>query len=385
MNIIAAYLPQFHCIPENDNWWGKGFTEWTNVKKARPLFEGHRQPRRPLNNNYYNLLDDGNKTWRWQIDLAKEYGIFGFSIYHYWFNGKLLLEQPVENFLKDKTLEMPFCICWANEKWTNGWVSSENRVLMEQDFSDKEDWINHFMYLLPFFQDKRYIRIDNKPLVIIYVPYLMEKYLEPFLKCWRELAEKNGVNGITFAFQHVRNYNDPKFKKELFDYGMEFQPDFALSRKVENRNFIQAAKETTVNKMFKLSSWLQKNYGIYIHRRRNQRDVKRFSYDEVWEKILSLQPEGGNIIPGAFVDWDNTSRKGKAGSVAVGVTPEKFYGYLKRQIIHAKTVYHQNYMVLFAWNEWAESGYLEPDEDNQYKMLSAVKHALIDTGEFPIR
>lgn len=256
---------------------------------------------------------------------------------------------------------------------------------MEQDFSDKEDWINHFMYLLPFFQDKRYIRIDNKPLMIIYVPYLMEKYLEPFLKCWRELAEKNGVNGITFAFQHVRNYNDPKFKKELFDYGMEFQPDFALSRKVENRNFIQAAKETTVNKMFKLSSWLQKNYGIYIHRRRNQRDVKRFSYDEVWEKILSLQPEGGNIIPGAFVDWDNTSRKGKAGSVAVGVTPEKFYGYLKRQIIHAKTVYHQNYMVLFAWNEWAESGYLEPDEDNQYKMLSAVKHALIDTGEFPIR
>ena len=137
MKIIAFYLPQFHQIPENDEWWGEGFTEWTNVKKAKPLFPQHNQPREPLNDYYYNLLDES--TLEWQISLAKEYGIYGFCFYHYWFNGHLLLEKPVELFLRNKNLEQKFCICWANEHWTKAWVSKENTVLIEQKYGGQKE------------------------------------------------------------------------------------------------------------------------------------------------------------------------------------------------------------------------------------------------------
>lgn len=170
MKILALYLPQFHAIPENDEWWGKGFTEWVNVKKARPLFEGHYQPRIPLNENYYNLLD--NSVKKWQIDLAKEHGIYGFCVYHYWFCGKKLLEKPMEQYLADKSLDFPFCFCWANEHWSNAWVSGENKILMAQNFEDREDWDNHFYYMLPFFQDERYIKRRRKT----FVRYISAKY-----------------------------------------------------------------------------------------------------------------------------------------------------------------------------------------------------------------
>jgi len=384
MKIIAAYLPQYHRIKENDEWWGDGFTEWTNVKKARSLFDGHNQPRVPLNQNYYNLLDNDNKTWHWQASLAKKYGVYGFSLYHYWFNGKLLLEKPIENLLKDSSIDIPFCICWANEKWTNGWVSNENRVLMEQDYSDEQDWVNHFMYLLPFFRDTRYIHVDNKPLIVIYVPYLMERYLESFIKCWRRLAQENGLDGLTLAFQHVRNFNDPTFDANIFDYGMEFQPDYMLFHKKNETNIVNNAKTVALNKLFKISSWLQKKYGIYIHRSRKDRSLITFSYDEMWNKILEKSPHDSNVFPGAFVDWDNTARKGKGGSVAIGTTPDKFRKYMTQQIFRARNVYQKDYLMLFAWNEWAESGYLEPDEKNGYAMLEALQSALIDNGEFPV-
>lgn len=148
MNVIAFYLPQFHAIPENDEWWGEGFTEWTNMKKAKPLFKGHNQPRVPLSGNYYDLLNP--ETLRWQVDLANRYGIGGFCFYHYWFDGHMLLEKPVEMFLADNSLELPFCICWANEHWTNQWVSGENKVLIEQRYGGEAEWREHFEYLLPF-------------------------------------------------------------------------------------------------------------------------------------------------------------------------------------------------------------------------------------------
>ena len=154
MKIIAFYLPQFHNIPENDEWWGNGFTEWTNVKKAKPIFEGHQQPKVPLNNNYYNLLDDNVKVW--QADLAKKYGVYGFCYYHYWFNGKMLLEKPMEQMLENKEVDIPFCISWANEPWTKAWVGDEKKMLIAQEYGQEEEWKEHFMYLLPFFKDERY-------------------------------------------------------------------------------------------------------------------------------------------------------------------------------------------------------------------------------------
>lgn len=147
MKVIAFYLPQFHNIPENNEWWGDGFTEWVNVMKAKPLFEGHVQPKVPLNNNYYDLLDDGVKIW--QAETAKKYGIYGFCYYHYWFNGKLLLEKPMEQMLKNHKIDIPFCICWANEAWTKAWVNS-TQTLIPQKYGNKDDWKKHFEYLLPF-------------------------------------------------------------------------------------------------------------------------------------------------------------------------------------------------------------------------------------------
>ena len=153
MKIIAFYLPQFHNIPENDEWWGDGFTEWVNVKAAKPLFEGHQQPKVPLNDNYYNLLDDNVKIW--QAKIAKEHGVYGFCYYHYWFSGKMLLEKPMEQMLKNKAVDIPFCISWANETWTKAWVNDEKKVLILQKYGEKDEWKQHFDYLLPFFKDDR--------------------------------------------------------------------------------------------------------------------------------------------------------------------------------------------------------------------------------------
>ena len=213
MKIIAFYLPQFHEIPENNKWWGKGFTEWVNVKKARPLFENHNQPRVPLNKNYYNLLDE--KTQKEQVKLANDYGLYGFCFYHYWFDGKLLLEKPVEKFLKNKSLDTHFCICWANEHWTNAWANKEAKVLIEQKYGNKKEWKDHFDYLLNFFKDDRYIKENNKPLLVIYRPELID-CLKEMLEFWDEEAKKHGFAGLDFAYQHAGYTVSPKCDESLF-------------------------------------------------------------------------------------------------------------------------------------------------------------------------
>lgn len=160
VKLIAFYLPQFHAIPLNDQCWGKGFTEWTNVRKAQALFSGHDQPKIPLDLNYYDLMDDQVKIW--QSNLAKKYGIFGFCYYHYWFkHGEKLLEKPAEQMLKNKKIEIPFCFCWANENWSKNWDGGDQEIIMEQDYGGKEEWERHFQYLLNFFQDERYITVDG--------------------------------------------------------------------------------------------------------------------------------------------------------------------------------------------------------------------------------
>ena len=194
MKIIPLYLPQFHEIPENNEWWGKGFTEWTNVKKARPLFEGHNQPRIPKGKNYYDLsnLD----VLKWQCSLANNYGIFGFCFYHYWFNGKLLLEKPMEMLLEHSEIAINYCVSWANHNWNDSWKASpgKERILIDHDFDDEEDWVSHFNYLLNFFKDSRYIKEDGKPLVVIYIPNIIGK-LNKMLALWNAMAIENGFKG----------------------------------------------------------------------------------------------------------------------------------------------------------------------------------------------
>lgn len=374
MRIIAFYLPQFHNIPENDEWWGDGFTEWVNVKKAKPIYEGHEQPRVPLNNNYYNLLDDDVKIW--QADLAKKYGVYGFCYYHYWFNGKLLLEKPMEQMLKNKKVDLPFCICWANEPWTRAWVG-EKKVLIGQEYGEENEWKEHFEYLLPFFKDKRYIKENNCPLFVIYRPEII-RCLKDMLELWDKLAKENGFDGMCYAYQNL-DYDLLKEKDDsLFDYNIEFQPHYAFfDLNADKHKYLRAAKR-------KLSQWLEKHTGKNLNSLGNGKLVNNtVQYDDAWNAILRRTPDSEKNVPGAFVGWDNTPRHGKSGRVYVGDTPEKFEKYLTEQIKRAKDVYNKDLMFLYAWNEWAEGGYLEPDERNGYRNLEAIKNALEATGEFP--
>ena len=381
MKIIAFYLPQFHNIPENDEWWGNGFTEWTNVKKAKPLYEGHMQPRVPLGGNYYNLLDDNVKIW--QADLAKKYGVYGFCYYHYWFNGKMLLEKPMEQMLANKEVDMPFCICWANEPWTKAWVGDERKLLIAQEYGKEEEWKQHFMYLLPFFKDERYITKDGKPLFVFYRPDIVP-CMKEMIETWDKLAKENGLSGITFAFQSGDyDWNNSK-EANLFDYDIEFQPPYASHWLYSNDGkFVSALKKCRRL----LAGWAGKKFGIDLYRYGTAQYKKMTgqsvaNYDSMWQKIIEAKPVRSNSIPGAFVKWDNTPRHGERGQINVG-TPEKFEYYLSKQIKHAREDYHEDMIFMYAWNEWAEGGYLEPDEDDKYGYLEAIMRELEENIEFP--
>lgn len=371
MKIIAFYLPQFHCIPENDEWWGKGFTEWTNVKKAKPLFENHNQPRVPLNDNYYNLLD--KDTMKWQVDLANEYGIYGFCMYHYWFDGKMLLEKPVDAFLEDKSLNTHYCLCWANEHWTNAWAAKNPKILIEQKYGGKKEWKEHFDYFLKHFKDNRYIKENNKPLLVIYRPELID-CLSEMLEYWNYLAKESGFAGIDYAYQHVSYTLSPKCNESLFTYAIEYQPNCA-------QTFMSLTKNSKLQKLKKeIVLFFEDKLHIDLREAKKKASpLKHFSYDSIWEYIVSMNPRNDKCVPGAFVNWDNTPRRKNAGFVIDGATPEKFKKYLKIQIDRAKNIYKKDMIFVFSWNEWAEGGYLEPDKHDKYGYLEAVKSALEET------
>ncbi len=372
MKIITFYLPQFHKIPENDQWWGEGFTEWNNVKKAEPLFPNHYQPRIPFNENYYDLSDIN--VMKWQVKLAKDHGIYGFCFYHYWFNGKLLLQKPVEQFLAHQEINLPFCICWANEHWTNGWVSGKFKVLIEQTYGAEKEWKEHFDYLLPFLKDERYITNNGKPLVVIYRPEIID-CIDEMLDYWQKLALENGFQGLDFAYQYVGFNLEIEKDVSRFSYNIEMQPISAFTvRKIDQHKQLRKIK-------YHLFKFLETKFSLVLKFYRPY--LERYSYDEIWEIILSMTPKNEKNIPGAFVDWDNTPRRGRRGSVCFGASPEKFEKYLSKQIIRAKNVYKKDMIFLFAWNEWAEGGYMEPDVQNGHGNLSALKNALIKNNEFP--
>lgn len=369
--IIAFYLPQFHQIPENDEWWGKGFTEWVNVRKGKPLFKNHVQPKVPLNDNYYDLKD--NDVMTWQISLAKDNGIYGFCFYHYWFKGKKLLEKPIENFLGNKTQDFPFCLSWANEHWTNAWVSSKNTVLMEQDYGNIEDWDNHFNYLLPFFKDDRYIKEHNKPVFVIYRPELID-CLEEMLSRWIYLAKSNGFDGLHLVYQHPSYRHSNRRNDTLFDNYIEYQP-------IDAQTKLLSSKHKTLRKIKRyITLILEKKVKLDL-RYISNRKLKKWNYDDVWKVILNSKPESMKAIPGAFVNWDNTPRRGEKGSVYTGFSVEKFSMYFNKQLKRANEVYKSKYLFIFAWNEWAEGGYLEPDTLYEYGVLEAIKDAVKNNAD----
>lgn len=361
LNVIAFYLPQFHEIEENNKAYGKGFTEWTNVKKARPLFEGHNQPRVPLNQNYYCLLD-GGRTMLEQAKLAKEHGLFGFCYYHYWFkNGKKLLEKPLEEMLANKAIDMPFCLCWANENWTKRWDGGNNEVIVEQDYDDLGDIKNHVDYLSSFLKDDRYITLNGKPLLIIYKPELipnLKQYLDEMKRCFK----LHSID-VCFASQFPQYFFEGK-NLSFFDYYLQFEPMFSMQANKE--------KERPMKRFLKKTLKLLHLYSFAQALRNKKPQLEHRDYDEVWKANLEYKVTDSKMIAGSFVDWDNTPRK-KAGLVFDGTTPDKFahyFGQLKRKI---EMEYSLPLVFINAWNEWGEGAYLEPDELHGFDYLEAIK------------
>jgi hypothetical protein len=350
LHLVAYYLPQFHKIPENDEWWGTGFTEWTNTTKSKPLFRSHYQPREPLDNNYYNLIDP--RTLKWQAELAVRYGIYGFCMYHYWFNGKQLLEKPAEILLGNKDIDIAYCFSWANESWVRSWDGKGSEILIQQEYGDQNDWLSHFEYLLPFFRDSRYIKIDNKPVFLIYRAQDFP-LLDDCIAYWDALCKQNGFDGIYFvetltAFQKEKHFNNSSA-------AVEFEPGYTRS------HFAQF--------YYKRIQGVLKFF--------SQHKIKFESYDHIWKSILKRRVDPATrTIPGAFVDWDNSARRSKEPTIYFGVHPDKFRNYLRKQIQRAGTLYRSEFLFINAWNEWAESAYLEPDKRFGFGYLESVMKAI---------
>lgn len=367
--VIAFYLPQYHSIPENDAAYGKNFTEWTNVKKAVPLYLNHNQPRVPKDDNYYNLLDIDVMVE--QAKLAKKYDIYGFCYYHYWFkNGKKLLEKPLEAMLKDKRVDIPFMLCWANENWTKKWDGGNNEVIVEQDYGNYEDLKEHVDYLCNFFADERYIRIDGKPVLIIYKPEIISN-LKRVIKFIRKRVVENGFDGVVIMSQYPDYFFSCK-NSDLLDFYIQFEPKFIQDYEVEKMNLGRRKL-----KHFMLSHNMNYLYQILLkkYQKEKKKELIHRSYDDDWKEIINYPVEDNRTIAGAFVDWDNTPRN-KNGLVYDGVSAEKFYRYFGELVDKVDKEYSSDYIFINAWNEWAEGAYLEPDKKNNYKYLEAIKKVL---------
>lgn len=368
---IAFYLPQFHCIPENDEAYGKGFTEWTNTKKALPLFEGHYQPKIPYKENYYDLLNP--QVMREQAMLAKAYGIYGFCYYHYWFkNGKKLLERPLENMLQDASVDIPFCLCWANENWSKRWDGGNQEVIATQDYGDKKDWEVHLQYLVQFFRDRRYIKKNGKPILIIYKPELMPNRRE-WVSYMRKRMKKLGFPGIEIWVQYPY-YILNGFRKSTFDGYIEFEPGFTREEEaLEKRGTSKVRVKKILNRLEldKLVKKIEaKGYEKYVTTHTPRLDVR--DYDLDWHRIINRRPMNAKMIPGGFVDWDNTARN-KNGIVYKNGNPTKFGKYMKLLVEKASKEYKVDYLFINAWNEWAEGAYLEPDQRYGYEYLESIR------------
>lgn len=358
MRALALYLPQYHQIPENDEWWGEGYTEWTAVRDAKSMYRNHVQPKVPLNSNYYDLVKDGVNTWTWQADLANRSGIYGFCIYHYWFNGKLLLERPMEILLENSQIKLRYCICWANEPWARTWDGKPTSVLMNQVYGGERDIVDHFNYLLQFFKDDRYIKINNKPMVNLYRSVNIT-YLDEMITIWNKKAIENGFDGIYWVSALTSEKNDDR--EELFDHYYYFEPGFTLKNDIGSLNrmgyLIQSELRHLVNKFRKIKTV-----------------ERRININILWRRIekRTLSPK---ISPGTVVSWDNTPRKKEMGTVISHSTPAGF----ERNIKVLESLYpKEEFLYINAWNEWGEGTYLEPDEQFKDGYLKAVEKALLE-------
>lgn len=363
IKFLAYYLPQFHPIPENDLWWGKGFTEWTNVAKAKPLFKGHYQPILPADLGFYDLRVQ--EIQEQQAALATEYGIDGFIYYQYWFgNGKMLLEKPAEAMLKNKNIDLPFCFCWANETWKGVWHGLDNpTILMEQTYNGVEDYKAYFNYLLPFFQDNRYIKSDNRPMFHI---YKLEEIpdLSLFISTFNQLALVNGFDGIYFV--STGNVNSRNVTENNNIYGVVGLDSF---------NAIRYQQKTFLNRkslLGRLENLLLSKIG---HTNEVENRKKPLVLDYAKGMLnLNIDFPHQKYIPCVFPNWDNSARSGNKSLIFKNATPGAWKIHLSNTILKFElNKVNPPYLIIKSWNEWAEGNHLEPDIKFGLQWLETVK------------
>lgn len=349
--LIAFHLPQFHPIPENDAWWGKGFTEWTNTGKARPLFAGHRQPRVPADLGYYDLrLPEARAA---QAALAREYGVEAFCYYHYWFGGRRLLERPVDEILASGAPDFPFCLCWANESWTGIWHGAPKRVLIEQTYPGEADHRAHFAFLLEAFRDRRYLTVDGRPLFLIYRAWKIPE-VSAVIDLWNRLADAAGMARPYFVSVCTRDSGWAPLQH-------------GFSGSVTPHMLVLEQWVSWRNPLGKFGKWWRAWRGL----------PRVYQHPEVIDAMLAADTQGGTDHPCVIPNWDNTPRSGRNGLVLHGSTPELFRGHLRRAIaLVADQPAEQRLVFVKSWNEWAEGNYLEPDIDFGRAWLEVLRDEL---------
>lgn len=344
---IAFYLPQFHPVPENDEWWGTGFTEWTNVTTSKPLFPNHNQPRLPADLGFYDLRLDETRVK--QAELAQEYGINGFCYHYYWFSGRKILQTPIERLMATGKPDFPFCICWANESWSRRWDGSESEVLIHQEHNLDID-TGLIDELLPMFKDPRYIKIDGRPLFIIYRVSLLPNAKELFRR-WRQACVAEGLPPVYICMAETFGLANPS--EWGCDSSVEFPPHKVVSSEIR-QSVAGLAGDFAGN--------------IYDYREVVERD------------LLARQPDYTRFRT-VMMGWDNTARRGKSGTVFHHANPQIYESWLKSVVDYTRVMRRDSEKLVFinAWNEWAEGTYLEPDRKNGHEYLRATRRALTDS------
>ena len=366
MKVISFYLPQFHPIPENDAWWGKGFTEWTNVAKARPLFAGHHQPHIPADLGFYDLRLEETRIA--QAELAREHGISGFCYYHYWFNGKMLLEKPFNEVLASGKPDFPFCLCWANENWTRRWDGLDQEVLADHRYSDYDPF-QHADWLVNAFLDQRYIRINGRPLFLVYradhIPDLVN-----VVRAWRKKATDKGLPALYLCAVKNNQYalGDADTIKAGFDAIVEFQPNPKdLQGTATNLKLVTMLRwlNCIIDK-FKLGNLLEK-----------KTDYVLYDYSKIVEKAIQRPIPVHKTFPCIFPNWDNTSRR-QFGITVIQNNDSSLYAKWLADSLRRVSGYEAEEKIVFinAWNEWAEGCHLEPDIQSGRRFLEATRDTL---------
>jgi len=345
--LIAYYLPQYHPIPENDLWWGKGFTEWTNTAKAKPMFKGHYQPHLPTELGFYDLRVP--EVREAQAAMAKSHGIEGFCYYHYWFGGKRLIERPFDEVLKTKKPDFPFSLCWANATWSGIWHGAPNKILLEQTYPSMADHDAHFDYLLKAFLDERYITVDGKPIFTIYRAWEIPNIVN-VLERWRERAVAAGLKGLYLVGVNTNMDWRPE------DYGLDATTSVKLPQLRPWPTWQEPVK--------RLKCWYERKKGL----------PTIYKYKDILGELLREEAPDFEDYPNVIHSWDNSPRSGVNGLVFTDSSPELFRTHFKSalELVRDKPP-EQKIIFLKSWNEWAEGNHLEPDSKYGKAFLEVIK------------